>query len=67
MHRSQMPRTLGHWCVELRGLEDQDWSAGLPGARVGAGGGGLSPHQQEAAAVVQVLDQSSIQGRTPCA
>lgn len=30
-------------------------------------GGGLSPHQQEAAAVVQVLDQSSIQGRTPCA
>lgn len=64
MHRSQMPRTLGHWCVELRGLEDQDWSAGLPGARVG---GGLSPHQQEAAAVVQVLDQSSIQGRTPCA
>lgn len=66
MHRSQMPRTLGHWCVELRGLEDQDWSAGLPEARVGAGGG-LSPHQQEAAAVVQVLDQSSIQGRTPCA
>lgn len=39
MHRSQMPRTLGHWCVELRGLEDQDWSAGLPEARVGAGGG----------------------------
>lgn len=33
MHRSQMPRTLGHWCVELRGLEDQDWNAGLPGAR----------------------------------
>lgn len=43
MDRSQMPRTLGHWCVELRGLEDQDWSAGLPGARVGAGGGGCYP------------------------